>query len=43
MKCLTDAIGHMIPELNDATYTAQLHSRMSHPLELQLMLAIGQL
>ena len=43
MKCLTDAIGHVIPELNDATYTAQLHSRMSHPPELYPMLTICQL
>jgi len=43
MKCLTDAIGYMIPEIIDATYTAQLHSHMSHPPELQPMLAICQL
>lgn len=43
MKCLTDAIGHMIPKLTDATYTTQLHSHMSHPPELQLMLVICQL
>ena len=43
MKCLTDVIGHMIPELNVATYTAQLHSRMSHPPKLQPMLVICQL
>ena len=29
MKCLIDAINHMITELADATFTAQLHSRMS--------------
>lgn len=40
MKCLMDAINCMVPELADATYTAQLHSRMSHPLEIQPMLAI---
>lgn len=40
MKCLTDAIGCMIIKINDATYTAQLHSRMSHLPELQPMLAI---
>lgn len=40
MKCLTNVIGYMIPEVNDATYSAQLHSRMSHPAELQPTLAI---
>jgi len=39
MKCLTNAIGYMIPEIIDATYTAQLHSSMSHPPELQPILA----
>jgi len=29
MKCLTDAINDIIPKLVDATFTAQLHSRMS--------------
>lgn len=43
IKCLKDVIGYMIPEITDATYTAQLHLCMSHPLELQLMLAIFQL
>jgi len=43
MKCLTDAIGYMIPKITNATYSAQLHSRMSHPPELQPMLAICQL
>lgn len=43
IKCLTDAIGQMILEITDATYTAQLHSHMSHPPELQPMLAICQL
>ena len=37
LKYLTDAIGYMI---HDATYSAQLHSCLSHPLELQPMLAI---
>lgn len=40
MKFLTDAIGHMILEFTDATYTTQLHSHMSHPPELRPMLAI---
>jgi len=43
IKCLTDAIGYMIPEINDATYSVQLHSRMSHPPELKPMLVICQL
>jgi len=43
MKCLTNAIGYMIPKITDATYIAQLHSHMSHPPELQPMLTIFQL
>lgn len=43
LKCLTDAINYMIPEIHDATYSAQLHYCLSHPPELQLMLAIRQL
>lgn len=43
MKCLMDAINCMIPELANATYTAQLHSQMSKPLEIQPMLTIYQL
>ena len=43
VKCLTDVINHMIPELVDATFTTQLHSHMSHPPEVQPMLAIFQL
>ena len=43
IKGLTDAISYMIPEITDATYTAQLHLCMSHPPELQPMLAICQL
>lgn len=43
MKCLTDAINQMILELADATFTAQLHSHMSQPQEVQPMLAICQL
>jgi len=31
MKCLTDAISYVIPEITNTTYIAQLHSRMSHP------------
>ena len=43
IKCLSHAISYMISEITNGTYTAQLHSRMSHPPELQLMLAICQL
>jgi len=43
LKCLTDAIGYMIPEIHDAMYSTQLHSRLSHPPKLQPMLAICQL
>ena len=40
LKCLTDAINCIIPEIQDATYSAQLNSRLSRPLELQPMLDI---
>jgi len=43
LKCLTDAIGCIIPEIHDATYSAQLHSRLSRPPKLEPMLAICQL
>jgi len=43
LKCLTDAIGCMIPEIQDATYSAQLNSFLSRPPELQPMLEICQL
>lgn len=43
LKCLTNAIGYMIPEIHDARYSTQLHSRLSHPPKLQPMLAICQL
>lgn len=43
LKYLTDAISCMIPEAHDATCSAQLHSRLSRPPKLQLMLAICQL
>ena len=43
LKCLIDAVDYMIPEIHDATYSTQLHSRLSHPPELQPMLAICQL
>jgi len=43
IKCLVDAVDCMMPELSDATYTGQLHSRMSHPPEIQTMLSICRL
>jgi len=43
LKCLTDAIGCIIPEIQDATYAAQLNSRLSRPQEVEPMLAICQL
>lgn len=43
LKCLTDAIGCIIPEIHDATYSAQLHSCLSRPPELEPMLAICRL
>ena len=43
LKCLTDAIGYMIPDIQDATYAAQLSSRLKKPPEVEPMLAISQL
>ena len=43
LKCLTDAIGCIIPDIQDATYAAQLNSRLNRPLEVEPMLAICQL
>jgi len=43
LKCLTDAIGYIIPDIQDATYAAQLNSRLNRPLEVEPMLAICQL
>ena len=43
LKYLTDAIGCIIPEIHDATYSAQLHSRLSRPPKLEPMLEIYQL
>ena len=42
-KCLTDAIGCIIPDIQDATYAAQLSSCLNKSLEVQPMLAINQL
>lgn len=43
LKCLTDAIKSIIPEIQDATYAAQLNSRLSRPPEVEPMLAICQI
>jgi len=43
LKCLTDAIRCIIPDIHDATYSAQLNSRLNHPQEVEPMLAICQL
>ena len=43
LKCLSDAIGCIIPEMQDATYDAQLNSRLNRPPEVEPMLAICQL
>ena len=43
LKCLTDAIRYMISDIQDATYAAQLSSRLNRPPEVEPMLAISQL
>ena len=43
LKCLTNAIGYIIPDIQDATYAAQLNSRLNRPPEVEPMLAISQL
>ena len=43
LKCLTDALGCLIPDIQDATYDAQLTSRLNTPPEVEPMLAICQL
>lgn len=43
LKCLTDAIGYIIPDIQDATYAAKLSSRLNRPPEVEPMLAISQL
>jgi len=40
LKCLTDVISCIILEIHDATYSAQLHSRLTRPPKLEPMLAI---
>jgi len=43
LKCLTDVVQCMIPDIQDATYAAQLSSRLNKPPEIEPMLAINQL
>ena len=43
IKCLTDAVQYMIPEIQDATFAAQLSSRTNKPPEIQPMLDIHHL
>ena len=43
IKFLSNAIQCIIPEFSDATYTGQLHSKMSQPTEVQDMLNICHL
>ena len=43
LKCLTDAIGYIIPDIQDATYAAQLNSCLNRPPEVEPMLVISQL
>ena len=43
LKCLSHAIANMLLEFSDATYTGQLHSRLSHLPEVKDMLSICQL
>ena len=43
LKCLTDAIGCIILDIQDATYAAHLSSRLNKPPEVEPMLAINQL
>lgn len=43
LKCLTDALGCLIPDIQDATCDAQLTSRLNTPPEVEPMLAICQL
>lgn len=43
LKCLTDAIRSIVPDIQDATYAAQLNSRLNRPPEVEPMLTICQL
>lgn len=43
LKCLIDAIGCIIPDIQDATYAAQLNSPLNRPPEVEPLLVICQL
>jgi len=43
LKCLTDAVGYIIPDIQDATFAAQFSLRLNKPPEVEPMLAISQL
>ena len=43
LKCLTNAIGYIIPDIQDATFAAQLSLRLNRPPKVEPMLAISQL
>lgn len=43
LKCLTDAVGYIIPNIQDATFAAQFSLRLNKPPEVEPMLAISQL
>ena len=43
IKFLSNVVDCMIPEFSNATYAGQLHSKMSHPSEVQEMLKIFHL
>ena len=43
IKFLSNVVDCLIPEFSDATYAGQLHSKMSHPSEVQEMLKICHL
>ena len=43
IKCLSNVVDCLIPKFSDATYAGQLHSKMSHPSEVQEMLKICHL
>ena len=43
LKCLTDAIRSIVPDIQDATYATQLNSCLSRPPEVEPMLAMCQI
>jgi len=43
LKCLTDAISGILPDIHDATYAAQLGLCLNKPPEVEPMLATSQL